>query len=82
MIPMFVTVNDMLKNLEEEDYKAAIRFIEYLSASRKEKKAAESKKILTEIQGMFSDNKGWDSEQSMIEDLADFRRKKMYENHV
>lgn len=82
MIPMSVTVNDMLNNLEEEDYKAAIRFIEYLSTSRKEKKAAESKELLLQIQNMFSENKGWDSEESMVTELADFRRKQMYENHA
>lgn len=46
-------VNNMLDNLEEEDYKAAISFIEYLSSARKKKRAEESEKILSEIQHIF-----------------------------
>lgn len=77
MAPMAVMVNDMLNNLEEEDYKTAIAFIQYLSDARKKKKAAESRNILEEIQGMFSDDKGWDSEESMIADMAAFRKERM-----
>ena len=36
-------VSDMLNNLEEEDYRTAISFIEYLVSSRKKKRAEESK---------------------------------------
>lgn len=71
------TVVNMLNNLEEEDYRAAISYIEYLSASRKQKKAEKSKAALVEIQRMFTDDKGWDSEESMLEDLAAFRRERM-----
>lgn len=77
MAPMAVMLNDMLNNLEEEDYKTAISFIQYLSDTRKKKKAAESKKILSEIQDLFEDDKGWDSEESMIADMAVFRRERM-----
>ncbi len=31
-------VNDMLKNLEDDDYKTVISFIEYLTDSRKKKR--------------------------------------------
>ena len=31
---------------------------------------------LKEIQNMFSDDKGWSSEKSMIEDMAEFRRER------
>jgi len=43
---------------------------------RKKKKAADSRKILAEIQNMFQEDKGWDSEQAMIEDMAQFRRER------
>lgn len=70
-------VNNMLDNLEEEDYRAAISFIEYLSSARRKKRAEESEKILSEIQNIFEDDKGWDSEESMIKDMAVFRRERM-----
>ena len=31
-------INDMLNGLEEDDYKAAVSFIEYLSDSRKKRR--------------------------------------------
>lgn len=77
MAPTAVTVSNMLKNLEEEDYNTAISFIQYLYDSRKKKRASESKKILSEIQDMFSEDKGWDSEESMLKDMAVFRKERM-----
>ena len=72
-----VQINNMLDNLEEEDYRAAISFIEYLSSVRKKKRAEESEKILSEIQNIFEGDKGWDSEESMLKDMAVFRRERM-----
>lgn len=77
MTSMAVTINDMLNDLEEDDYKAAITFIQYLSDSRKKKKAAEDKKILAQIQDIFENDKGWKDEESMIADMAEFRRERM-----
>lgn len=77
MAPTSAVVSAMLNDLEEEDYRTAISFIEYLVSSRKKKKAEESKKTLEEIQKMFAEDKGWKSEESMIEDMASFRRERM-----
>lgn len=77
MAPTSAAVSDMLNDLEEEDYRTAISFIEYLVSSRKRKKTEESKKTLAEIQKMFAEDKGWDSEENMIEDMAAFRRERM-----
>ena len=77
MAPLAVEVNDLLDTLEEYDYKAAISFIEYLSDSRKKKRTEKNRAALSEIQSMFSDDKGWDSEQSMIDDMAAFRKERM-----
>lgn len=76
MSPTAMKLTNMLNNLEE-DYNSAISFIQYLSETRKKKKADESKNILKEIQGIFSDEPGWDSEESMIADMAAFRRERM-----
>ena len=76
MAPTVMKLTNMLNSLEE-DYNVAINFIQYLSETRKKKKADESKKILKEIQGMFSDDPGWDSQESMIADMAAFRRERM-----
>ncbi len=73
-------INDMLDGLEEDDLKAAVRFIEYLSDSRKKKRAQESKALMAEIQGIFAEDKAWESEEEMIEDMAAFRRERMRVN--
>lgn len=70
-------VNDMLKNLEDDDYKTVISFIEYLTDSRKKKRVEGDKHVLTEIQMMFKDDKGWDNEGDMLADMAEFRRERM-----
>lgn len=77
MAPTAIMINNMLNTLDEEDYNTAISFIQYLSDSRKKQKAEQSKKILSEIQDMFSDDKGWESEEYMIKEMADFRRERM-----
>ena len=73
MAPAAIKLTDMLDNLEE-DYNVAITFIQYLSETRKKKNAEENKAILKEIQNIFSDDPGWDSEESMIADMAAFRK--------
>ncbi len=77
MAPKASTINEMLNTLDEEDYNAAVSFIQFLSVSRKQKKAKESKTALKEIQSMFIDDKGWSSEEEMLKDMAAFRREKI-----
>ena len=77
MAPAAIKLTDMLDNLEDEDYNVAITFIQYLSETRKKKNVEENKAILKEIQNIFSDDPGWDSEESMIADMAAFRRGRM-----
>lgn len=72
-----ILVNDLLEKLDEEDYKVALTFLQYLSDSRKKKRAQESKEYLSQVQEIFKEDKGWDSEESMIADMAAFRRERM-----
>ena len=77
MSPLAVNVSDLLETLEEEDYNAAIKYIQFLAVSRKQQKAEQSKALLQEINGIFSEeDKGWASEEEMIKDLAEFRRER------
>lgn len=72
-----VMVNNLLEKLDEEDYKIALTFLQYLSDMKKKRKAQENKEILSQIQGMFNEDKGWESEENMIADMAAFRRERM-----
>lgn len=72
-----VMVSNLLEKLDEEDYKIALTFLQYLSDMKKKRKAQENKEILSQIQGMFNEDKGWESEENMIADMAAFRRERM-----
>ena len=48
-------INDLLGTLEEEDLKAAMSFIQFLSAERRKERKENSKSVLHEIQGLFSE---------------------------
>lgn len=77
MAPTATTVNSLLEELEEEDYNTAIKFIQYLSDTRKKQKATDSKKILAEIQDIFQNDTGWDDEESMLADMVAFRKERL-----
>lgn len=51
--------------------------LQYLSDERKKKRAQESKNLLSQIQVMFEEDKGWEDEDSMLADMAAFRRERM-----
>ena len=40
-------------------------------------KSVSAKDVLGKIQGMFAEDKGWTSEDEMLEDLAGFRRERV-----
>ena len=55
----------MMKTLTEEDYSAVIKYVEFLISSRKQT----TKATIQQIQEMFTDNKGWNSEEEMLKVL-------------
>ncbi len=77
MAPNAVLVNELLDTLNDQDYNTVIEFIQFLSNKRKSENANKNSETLKNIQAMFADDKGWDSEESMIADMAAFRRERM-----
>ena len=77
MAPTATMVNDLLNTLEVEDYNAVISYIQYLAATRKREKAEKSLSALSTIQAIFAEDRGWESEEEMLADMADFRRERM-----
>ena len=43
------------------------------------KRSADAKAVLGKIQDLFVDDKGWDSEEEMLEDMARFRQERIAE---
>ena len=77
MSPAVNVVNDLLNTLEEDDYKMAISYIHFLSDSRKKARAKKAAEIMEQIQSVIGDDKGWESEDEMLADMAAFRRERM-----
>lgn len=72
-----ILVNDLLEKLDEEDYKIALTFLQYLSEMKRKKQVQVNKEIFSRIQEMFKNDSGWNSEEDMITDMAAFRRERM-----
>lgn len=73
---MSMTQNNLAEAIETltgEYRAAAVSYIEYLA--REQKKNASG--TLREIQFMFADDKGWESEEAMLRDMAQFRRERL-----
>ena len=58
------------------EYLLKLMRIRQQNESAKEK-ATSAKSVLSEIQGMFAEEKGWASEDEMLKDLAGFRRERV-----
>ncbi len=58
------------------EYLLKLMRLRQLNESAKEK-GASAKAVLSEIQGMFAEAKGWASEDEMLKDLAGFRRERV-----
>ncbi|UTC66809.1 MULTISPECIES: hypothetical protein [unclassified Treponema] len=66
-------LTQMMKMLSEEDYRAVTKYIEFLISSRQKN----AKTTIRQIQKIFTDDKGWASEEEMLSDMADFRRSRL-----
>ena len=66
-------ITQLFATLTDEYRIAAVKYIEFLSQSQKMK----AKATLSEIQGVFANDKGWESEKEMLSDMANFRRERL-----
>lgn len=71
-------LNDMLNTLESEDYDTIIDYIQLLSAVRKKERAMRTIAAMDEFQTIIGEDMGWDSEEEMLKDMADFRRERVF----
>ncbi|MBQ6787894.1 MAG: hypothetical protein IJO85_09235 [Lachnospiraceae bacterium] len=77
MTSKLLEVDNMLNSLDEEDYQMVIRFIEFLSTNKKKKQQEKNEVLLGQIQEMFKNDKGWVSEESMLDEMASFRKERL-----
>jgi predicted transcriptional regulator len=77
MSPKVNTINRMLETLEEADYDIVINYIEFLSETRKKERAMKTIAAMEEFESALDGNRGWESEESMIKDMASFRKERL-----
>lgn len=77
MPPKAIILNDMLNTLEDNDYDTIMDYIRLLSAVRKKERAMQTIAAMDEFQSLIGENTGWDSEEDMLNDMADFRRERL-----
>lgn len=77
MAPTAMAVNNLLMTLEEEDYKMAVNYIQFLAESRKKIRKKEISGLMNQFQDILDGDRGWDSEEEMLADLAQFRKERL-----
>ena len=72
------TIQEMLNTLNADNLKTAMRFIQFLQTTQNETGVANNTANFNQLQTMFADDKGgYDSEEDVIQDLAQFRRERL-----
>lgn len=73
-------VTDLFEKLSEESQIAAASYIQYLMYMEGQRKAERARRAFEAVDAMLDGDTGWASEEEMIADVAEFRRKRMAEN--
>ena len=83
----YEAVAEQVRNLPEDCLEDVSRYISFLMYQRDldkmdslvgpDTQKNRAKETLRQIQGMFADDKGWDSEEDMLKDMADFRMERL-----
>ena len=77
MAPSAMLIEDLLSKLNEEDCQTAISFIEYLSDKRQKAREQEVKSLFDEFQSVLDGERGWESEEDMLKEMAQFRKERL-----
>lgn len=70
-------ITTLLEDLDTEDYPDVIDYIKLVAKKRKKQRAKETLDAIKEFQDELSGDKGWNSEEEMIEDIRKFRQSRM-----
>lgn len=68
---------DMLECLSEENRFAVFSYVQYLMDMEGRRKAQQAQRAFENVDTILNGDTGWASEEEMIADLAEFRRKSM-----
>ena len=74
------TLTDMFECLSEENRFAVFSYVQYLMDMEGRRKAERTRRLFEEMSEILDGDTGWASEEEMIADLAEFRRKRTASN--
>ena len=67
-------INTLLETLDVEDYTVVLDYVRLIAQNRKKQRALDSIEAMNEFHSVLNGDKGWNSEEEMLEDMAEFRR--------
>ncbi len=70
-------INSLLETLEVEDCAVVLDYVKLIAQNRKRQRALETIAAMNEFQSVLNGEKGWENEQEMLKDMADFRKKRL-----
>ena len=69
-------MNDIFETLSEESQISVIDYIQYLAYREGKRNAEQARRAFEAVDAILDGDTGWASEEEMIADLAEFRRKR------
>lgn len=68
-------ITGLFEGLSEESQISALDYLRYLAERDGRRKADKARRIFEKVDTLLDGDTGWESEEEMIADLAEFRRK-------
>ena len=75
MIP--ARINNLYERLSEEDKNLVVDYLQFLVSRSNVKKAQNTERLFSEIDGILADDKAWKTEEEMLHEMSEFRKRRM-----
>ncbi len=64
-------INSLYERLSEEDKNLVIDYLQFLVSRSNSRKAQNTEKLFSEIDGMIAEEKGWKTEEEMLHKMSE-----------
>ena len=75
MIP--ASINSLYEKLTEEDKNLVLDYLQFLVSRGNIKKVKKNENLFSDIDAILADDKGWKSEEEMLHEMSEFRKKRV-----
>lgn len=70
-------INSLYERLSEEDKNLVIDYLQFLVSRSNSRKAQNTEKLFSEIDDMIEEEKVWKTEEEMLHEMSEFRKRRM-----